>query len=43
MSVGPISMVRCEVVINHTGKEGEAVVVENNIHTLAVRYPTECI
>ena len=34
-------VVRGEVVINHAGKQGEAVVVENNIHTLAVRNPTE--
>ena len=36
-------VVRGEVVINHAGKQGEAVIVENNIHTLTVRNPTENI
>ena len=33
-------VVGCEVVINHTWKQGVAVVVKNNIHTLVVRNPT---
>ena len=33
-------VVRCKVFINHTWKQGVAVVVKNNIHTLAARNPT---
>ena len=40
VGVAPWGLDRGEVLVCQAGQEGEAVVVENNIHTLAVGYPT---
>ena len=43
VTIAVMVMFRGEVIINNTGKKREAVVTENNIHTVSVWYPTALI